>query len=823
MADRRSDAAGDLFVRVLALAAADRPAWLDVHCADPALRTEVESLLAANDEAGEFLQTPVVDTDRIVFGEPDEDLSGRRLGPFRLESVLGRGGASTVYLAQRVEGDFDQTLAVKVIRRGMESHSLQQRFGAERKLLASLEHPGIARLIDGGVTPEGHSFLAMEYVDGLPIDRYCDENDLELDARLKLFQLVCAAVQHAHGRLIVHRDLKPSNILVNRAGRVKLLDFGIARLLDPGDEDAFHDGLTVTMQRMLTPRYASPEQVRGETVTTATDIYSLGVLLYELLCGRPPYRLSGSYTPAVEKTICHTEPERPSAVAGLDKPLGRRLAGDLDNIVLRAMRKEPGRRYISAERFAEDIQRHLQGLPVRARPDTFSYRTGKFLRRNLVAVVAAAAVVTALAGATAVSTRMYFESERARQEAETQRRTAAHTSKFLQEMLQAVDPVVRQSEDPVTVDQIFAEAAARIESELEDEPEVAATLHETIANAYLNLGEPEKARSHGLAQLDLRSRMAGPNSPPALRARLLLGRILFHCDETTEAATQFQSVLSEYNPEGQADELIAGALWGLGRIARREGDDTLAERHLLGAIALHRRLGAEYRESLATDLNEYGLTLVRSGRQDTAVVVLREALALMSEVRDEDHTFIGQIANNIGWALGNGEAWHEATPYFEQALVRYEGVFGPDHPNVLAARTNLARAYQKSGDLDRAQKIYLEVLAATRARFGSDHENVGHGLNNYALMLEEGRGDYSGAAELYLEALRIYRNRLGADHPWSAIAGFNAARALHQAGQLSRAETLSREALAVRRRVLRPGHPDIGRSEAQLVRITEGR
>ena len=431
MTDRHDPDAGDLFADALEIPAARRAQWLDEHCRGATIRAEVDSLLASHEEAGDFLLTPAVDTDQYADEDLEvEDLSGSRVGPYRLVHVLGRGGMSAVYLGERVDGDFQQTVAVKVIRRGMDSGPILRRFRTERRALAALEHPNIARLIDGDETADGRPYLVMEYVNGLPIDRYCEQRQLSIAARVDLFRGVCEAVQHAHGRLVVHRDLKPSNILVSDDGRVKLLDFGIAKLLEPRDM-----GLTATVQRMMTPRYASPEQVRGEPVTTATDIYSLGVLLYELLTDKPPYQLERATSQEVERVICATEPARPSTVVAAGSRVARSLAGDLDNIVLKAMRKEPERRYISAEHLAEDLQRHEEGLPVQARPDTFGYRAHKFVRRNLVAVVAATVVTLALVGATAVSTRLYLQSEQARKEADTQRRTAARVSDFLQSMM----------------------------------------------------------------------------------------------------------------------------------------------------------------------------------------------------------------------------------------------------------------------------------------------------------------------------------------------------------------------------------------------------
>jgi len=280
--------AGDLFVAALEIEVSKRDRWLAENCADETLLSEVKSLLAAHDAAGDFLVSPVIDTNlETEFGIETEDLSGTEISVFVLEKVLGRGGMSAVYLGRRTDGQVEQSVAIKVIRRGMDSSAILARFQTERQALAALEHPNIARFIDAGATESGRPYLVMEFVDGLPIDQYCDKNELTIDARVDLFCRVCEAVQHAHSRLVVHRDLKPSNILISQDGQVKLLDFGISKLLDtPLEPNAA--GMTVTVQRMMTPRYASPEQIRGEAISTGTDVYSLGVMLYEMLTGQAP-------------------------------------------------------------------------------------------------------------------------------------------------------------------------------------------------------------------------------------------------------------------------------------------------------------------------------------------------------------------------------------------------------------------------------------------------------------------------------------------------------------------------------------------------------
>ncbi|HXO42325.1 MAG TPA: serine/threonine-protein kinase, partial [Thermoanaerobaculia bacterium] len=407
-----------LFGEASEVSAPDREAWLNaLPPADQPLAAELRSLLAAHDRGGDFLKEAVEQAERALGGGPEPELLGRRIGAYRLVRLLGRGGMGAVYLAERADEVFRQRVAIKLLPWALATAEARHRFQLERQTLARLEHPHIARLLDGGETADGLPYLVMEYVDGEPIDQFCQRQDLDLVRRLRLFREVCGAVAHAHRNLVVHRDLKPGNILVTADGAVKLLDFGIAKLL-PGAETDGTLPLTVAGRLLLTPLFASPEQVRGEPVTTATDVYALGLLLFRLLVGAHPYRFATESPVEVVRVVCDQPPPRPSVAAtagaaGLGLPaLRRRLRGDLDNIVLKALRKEPERRYASVEALAEDVRRYLEQLPVRARPDTPGYRGAKFARRHRLVLAAAALIAASLLGGLLATVRQARIAER---------------------------------------------------------------------------------------------------------------------------------------------------------------------------------------------------------------------------------------------------------------------------------------------------------------------------------------------------------------------------------------------------------------------------
>jgi serine/threonine-protein kinase len=614
---RRVDA---VFDAVLDLPTAEQPAFLDRACADdPELRTEVLQLLRALHRSGGFLDSGAVKLAEPllagtgVLGEAVSD----RIGPFRVVREIGQGGMGRVFLGERADGQFDQRVALKLIRHG--APSMVHRFLEERRILALLEHPHIARLIDGGITADGLPYFAMEFVDGEPIDRYCDARSLSLEARLTLFMDVCEAVSWAHQHLVIHRDLKPSNILVTQAGQVKLLDFGIAKWLrgpgGAGDQ-------TRTEFHAMTPEYAAPEQMRAGPVSTATDVYSLGVLLYVLLAGERPYDLAGKSMTEMDRIVCEYEPSRPSAVGAA--PWRRRLRGDLDLIVMKALHKEPSRRYQSPAELAEDLQRFREGQAVRARPDSARYRLGKFVRRNRAVVLLTTATALALVGATAFSTIQMREARTQRQEALREAKRATAMSE-----LQAV--LAGDSRDPdgrpLSATGRISVAEGVVVRRFQSEPWLVAVLLVDLSNRYLEAGDLRAQRG-----------MLG-------RARTIARDANAHNELALAACTRATSYwIEDILDSARAD--VDEAKAALAAMARRSPDVE------------------------ASCLEAEGKLLQATGQPDSGIALLERALALV-EAAPGGEQRLG-LANSLAEVLRLSGRTREAVPYFRRILRELE-------------------------------------------------------------------------------------------------------------------------------------------------------
>ena len=817
MAPERWRQVEEVFGDVLALPATERSQRLARRCGgDAELRREVESLLAADGAAGEFLERPAAAPETA----PPPSAVGRRIGPYVVLRKLGEGGMGTVYLAARADEAYRRQVAIKVFGYGADRTDLVERFRAERQILALLDHPSIARLLDGGTTDDGRPYLVMEYVDGVPIDRHCDERRLSVDERIELFRQVCSAVQYAHQNLVVHRDIKPSNILVTADGVPHLVDFGIAKPLAgsalPGAAAA-----TTTGQRLMTPQYASPEQVEGRPVTTATDVYSLGVLLYVLLTGRLPYRLDGERLGAVEQAVVEQEPERPSAAAGRQK-LARQLAGDLDNIVLTALRKEPARRYASVELLAEDLRRYRTGLPVLARPSTVGYRVGKFVGRHRLGVGVAALLALVILGLAATMTVQAARLARQRDEVRRERDKAVQVAGFLEEIFEAANPRHAQGET-VTAREILDRGAARITDELADQPELQAALAATIGRSYAVLGHYDRAQELLEQSLTVRRRVFGASHPEVAESLYELGTLAYYgAGDLERAEATFREVIEMRRTLlGDDDPAVAHALNALGLVLISKAELDAAEPVLREALAINRKQLGNVPEQLGSNLGNLGLLMKQKGDLAAAEAFYGEALAIFRRLFDQSEIAI-QL-NNLAMLQSERGDFAAAEASYREILAIARRVNGEEHPQVALFLGNFAGVLSARGKLDEAERAARESLAMRQKLLGEEHEQVARGLNSLATVLEE-QGELAEARALYEESLRIFRQSFDAEHPRIGGVLANLANLLLQQGDPAGAEPLARQALSIRRKAVGEAHPDVGTALVILgsVRLARG-
>lgn len=709
----------DLFDHVVSLGADEQRVFMaGLATSEPAIATQLECLLEADRDTDSLLDAGALERSLGLLQYWSEE---RRVGPWRLLQPLGRGGMGIVYLAERADGEYRQQVALKLIPRALDSDAMRRRFLAERQILARLEHPRIARLVDGGVNEEGHPYLAMELVDGTPIIRFVEERHLALEARLGLFLEICEAVDFAHRSLVVHRDLKPDNILVTESG-VKLLDFGIAKTLE---EDEAH---TRTELRRLTPEYASPEQVRGLAVTTQSDVYSLGLILYELLCGRRAHVFDAKSAAEIERGICESEPTRPSRVLEEQAKEGgkawrwrrrsrRRLDGDLDAMVLTALRKDVSHRYPSVAALAAEIEAFLDRRPVTARAPSATYRVGKFVQRNRLAVVSFSAVALSLLAGLSVAVWQAriarVEGERARIEAET----SAEVATFLANLFNSSNPL---DPSPVAVDELSARdlldrGAARLETELHEQPAVRAELLGVVGEVYKNVSLLEDADR--LIQLALDSK-----------------RELHPSDHPT----------------------IGDSYSHLGQLRQEQGRYAEAEELHRQALEVRRSHALPPNKDIAE--SEYLLGLALSWQEksfDEAERLLLSALEQRRTLFGVRSAEVAYVANTLGGMLSDLGRTDEAEAHLLTTLEVRRELLGDRHPSTAVSLNNLANAYRDGGKFAEAEPLFREATAILREQLGA-HVYVAIGLNNIADVLES-QGKTEEAERLFRQGLEVFQ------------------------------------------------------------------
>ena len=790
-----------MFEHALDLDPHRREAWVRDRCAtDDVLRTEVEALLAAHDAPSGILERRLTPPTMALAAEPLRD---RRIGPYRVVRELGRGGMGVVYLAERVDGEFRREVAIKLLRNSPDAEELHRRFLAERQILASLSHPNIAQLIDGGTTEGQLPYLVMEYVDGLSITTYCDRHGRDIAARLRLYVDVCRAVSSAHQNLVIHRDIKPGNILVTAAGQVKLLDFGIAKLLNSAMGMAVPH--TRTTFRVMTPDYASPEQVRGDPLTTGSDVYALGVVLYELLAGRRPYQIRTGGAQELHELVCEREPERPSAWAkrapsleDADAPapatiasargtsperLERVLIGDLDAIVMMALRKEPRRRYGSAELLAEDIERYLDGRPVCARHPSRTYYLRKFLRRHRTAVSLGAFAFLSLVAGTAVAVKQTAAARRERDRAAAALTRAQQalteseeTTSFLAGLFDANVPAPGGAR-PQTTDELIARGMGQIE-QLDGRPLIQARMLEGMGRVYSNASRFLEAKSAYERSLALRRANGAGESAEAATTLLHMANTLRMLGSYPAAdSAAWQSLRIYEKVKGPGDPSAADA-W-----------------NILSVLAVYR---SDHRASEAYARRSMEIRVAAYGKDDPRVAFSLEML---------------------GGALRRLGRYEEGERYMRQAMALYEREKGPNDPGLIVPLYRLAEASATDRqDYTEAVQLMERSLKIARTSLGETHPRTAYALGLLGGM-ESRRGNFARAESLSRRAVEIFDQSLGRRDVAVADAYADLAKVYSRVGRWTEAESAERVAMTVYENALARAHPVYAGALAGLCEI----
>jgi eukaryotic-like serine/threonine-protein kinase len=743
-----------IFQQAVALPQEDRKEFLDRVCdGNLDLRNEIEALLIA-DQSQELVDSPL----KLDIANLDSKLVGSVIDDWKIIRQIGVGGMGTVFLAHRHTTDFQQSAALKLVKKGMDSEAVVQRFQQERKILASLNHKNIAKLLDGGMTQDGRPYFVMEHVDGLPITQYCDQHRLNISQRLNLFRAVCSAVHHAHKNLIVHRDLKPSNIIVTGSGDLKLLDFGIAKLLDDSENQQF----TRTGMQLHTPAYASPEQLINDPITTASDIYALGILFYELLTGRRPFEIKRSEQ-EFRELVLTGQPVKPSdavteIVSITNKTqtaetisqcrstrvqgLKRTLAGDLDTICMMAMHREADRRYTSASEFALDIQRHLDGLPVSARPDSRVYRLNKFIKRNKASVsIASLAVLSIILITIFYTSQLKLQRDIAIKE----RQKSEEVVRFVTGLFEYSKPSRRLGQD-ISAKDLLDEGANRIQFELVDQPLVQQTLKQVLGEVYYKLGQEQKA-------LDL----------------------------LTDALAKQRELLGENHLDVATTKLV------LALVHQDRGHYDFAAELLSQALQTKKKLLGELHFDVAEVLSVFAYMEQMRGGYPQAETYFKKGLDISEQLSNGDNVYLAKLTKQLGGFYRYLDRNSEAEPLLRKALAMQVRIYqGGPHPDINSTKRELAALLRSTGEYQESKRLYLEVIESRTKILGPDHPELGNTWNSYSLLLTR-MDDYEGALAANIRFIEILKRAYSEATPSLAAAYFNQASMLRDLDRYSEA------------------------------------
>ena len=815
----------------------NRDLFLAKECGlDDNLKARVKELLASCTNE-DHLATAIREESELVFEQPGALHEGERVGAFCVKRMLGRGGMGNVYAGTRDDGQYQQEVAIKLLRPDMAGAESVKRILAERQILAGLNHPNIARLLDGGVTGQGLPYLVMEYVDGVPIDEYCRQRMLNIPERLVLFQQVCAAVQYAHHNLVIHRDLKPSNILVTKEGVPKLLDFGIAKLLSEGE---VNNPVAVTRlaERPMTLDYASPEQVLGKATNMATDIFALGTLLYELLSGCRPYETRDTHPLEAQRRICELEPIRPSVH-------NRLLSRELDDIVRMAIRKEPQARYSSVERFSADIQNFLEGFPVAAAKGDTRYRAAKFIQRHKWGVSLAAAAVLLLSAFAVGMAVLAVNYARERDSAKLQSSRAEQVTQFLTDLFKASDPF-RAKGQTLTAKELLDAGAKRIGKELQTQPAVRVRVREAIGLAYEHLDATDRAEDLYRSAVDDATQAYGGQAKETARQLRYLGDAQRQQSKLPEAEKHLRESLAILDLGKGGEDEKANILNNLGLVLQERGQAFEGEKLFRRAVGLAGQFGKDPSDMLTMKSNLGGIC-VDLGRYKDAEVIFRQVLEQRRALLGKDHPQVYRSMQRLGHLLELNGAYEEAETLDRAAILNFTRLLNAQHSDVLVTKNNLALVLQETGrtpeaeemlrfslatglrnlppghvttmlaevrlgalltqkgEWVEAEQLLVESTKTVRRSMGTTLKNAATVLSRYGrLKLAKGKTDE--AEPLFEEALLIERKRRGDEHPTTADFYFDMGNLRTAQKRYPEAERFYQQALAIDRKMLPAGH-----------------
>jgi eukaryotic-like serine/threonine-protein kinase len=782
---------------------------LDMCKDDPELRDVVLALLEADKEGNLIFEREIGFIAYDVFDSPES--FPKSLGSYRIIRLLGRGGMGNVYLALHEE--LNRQVALKILRDASVSSVRLERFKQEERVLAQLTHPAIARLYDASIMPDGTPFFVMEYADGLPITEYCTIHACTLEERLRLFRSVCEAVQYAHRQAIIHRDIKPSNIFVTNDGSVKLLDFGIAKQLENIDTEAMR---TQTGFRLMTPLYAAPEQIRGESTGVYTDVYALGVLLYELLALEPPHSLENIPPSRISAYLLDHVPEKVSVKAanktgnkaGIPE-IDKREWNDLDVLCMKAMHRDIQRRYQTVESLIRDIDNFLARKPLEARPDSFGYKMSKFIRRNKHSVAASSFLLL-----TVIILIAYYTVQitRERNLARIEAKKATIVSDYLISLFEAGDPYTEGQNNP-DVHTLLERGEQRAE-ELSDQPEVQASMLNVLGRVYTQLSDYERARPLLERSIDIRRKLGDPlDIAQGLSdlSSLLVNTGDYHNAE--KLLREAIGLMERRLPANHRD--LAMVYSDLGSILVYKGEYNEAEMLQRDALRIHRTIQEKHHEALGDNLNGLAVALFQMGDYEEAERYYLEAFDIKRAVFGSNHVRVTRVLANLGKLYEETGKYDIADSLLNEALQIRREKLGNNHYETAVGLSQLATVQILKGELERAEENQRESLAIRQKILEPNHPGIGTAINNLALTLER-KGVYDEAATLYAQAAEIYSKSLGERHRFTAIVLCNLAQVFYLKGELDTAYTYYKDGISILEEVHTHNHQELAHNRAKL-------